>query len=83
MIGGSELSPLLLLLNGSVTLATTIAHLPSLAREATTEVMLSLECENGGQYLEPQENWVATLTGSGFSIRSGGAKLPISACESE
>ena len=41
---------------GSFALLTCTAHLPSLAREATTEVILSLEWENGGLYLDPHEN---------------------------
>ena len=47
-----------------------IAHLPSLAMVATTDEMESLEWTKGGQYLDPQENWVAILTTFGFSTKS-------------
>ena len=45
---------------------------------ATTEDTELLECTNGGQYLEPQVNYVLSLTISEFSTKSYGDKFPIS-----
>ena len=54
------------------------SHLPYLDMEATTALTESFEWQNGGQNREPHDHWVHILTTIGFSIKSCGAKFPIS-----
>jgi hypothetical protein len=42
-------------------------HFPSFARVATIDEVEWLECVNGGQYLDPHENYVLSLTTTEFS----------------
>ena len=57
-----------------------LAQLPNLPRVAATQEVFSWECWNGGEYLDPQENWVHRRCGTESSTKSCGAIDPISPC---